>query len=54
MRSESLPAMLAMAGPALLLLGSQMNNAAGYAFIGAGWLLSLVLLAEVIPISDAS
>ncbi len=49
MKSESLPALMATAVPALLMTGMWMNNAAGYAFVGAGWLLSLVLLDHVLP-----
>jgi hypothetical protein len=54
MRSEALPALLATAAPALTMLGMWMNGPAGYAFVGAAWLLSLVLLDHVCPGGDAA
>lgn len=54
MDSEALPALLATAAPACIMFGMWMSGPAGIAFVGGGWLLSLVLLAEVLPANDAS
>ena len=49
-RSEALPAVLALVVPALFVISALLDGPACHAFTAAGWIVSLVLFSEVLPV----